>query len=127
NPKFHSYDPDVKDYTEEYQLLFHDNVLKTIEAREFVLGGYQWNMFDFGSDSRDEGGVKGKNQKGLVTIDRKIKKDTFYLYKAYWSKEPFVKIAGSRFVKRHKQCNDVVVLSNLKEIRLYWNGKLIQK
>lgn len=127
NPKFHSYDPVVKDYTEEYQLLFHNNALKTFEEREFVLGGYQWNMFDFGSDSRNEGGVKGKNQKGLVTIDRNIKKDAFYLYKAYWSKEPFVKLAGSRFVKRHKQNNDMVVLSNLKNIKLYHNGDLIKE
>ncbi|MGE8080179.1 glycoside hydrolase family 2 protein [Peribacillus loiseleuriae] len=126
NPKFHSYDPVVKDYTEEYQLLFHDNALKTFAEREFVLGGYQWNMFDFGSDSRNEGGVKGKNQKGLVTIDRKIKKDAFYLYKAYWSKEPFVKLSGSRFVKRHKKNNDIVVLSNLKNLKLYKNGELIQ-
>ena len=126
NPKFHSYNPNVKDYTEEYQLLFHDNALKTFEVREFVLGGYQWNMFDFGSDSRNEGGKKGLNQKGLVTIDRKVKKDAFYLYKAYWSKEAFVKIAGSRFVKRHKQYNDVVVLSNLKKIKLYRNGEFIQ-
>ncbi|MFB5432692.1 glycoside hydrolase family 2 protein [Enterococcus casseliflavus] len=123
NPKFHSYDPKVKDYTEEFQLLFHDNSLKTFAERPFVLGGYVWNMFDFGSDTRNEGDNKGKNQKGLVTIDRKIKKDAFYLYKAYWAKEPFVKLAGSRFKNRHEALNDIVVLSNLNRIRLYLNDK----
>ena len=125
NPKFHSYNPTVKDYTEEYQLLFHDNALKTFDERPFVLGGYVWNMFDFGSDMRDEGGSKGKNQKGLVTLDRKMKKDAFYLYKAYWSEEPFVKLAGSRFKNRHKASNDIVVLSNLNRIKLYLNNEFI--
>lgn len=125
NPKFHSYTPTVKDYTEEYQLLFHDNALKTFAERPFVLGGYVWNMFDFGSDIRDEGDNKGKNQKGLVTIDRKIKKDAFYLYKAYWSKKPFVKLAGSRFTNRHKASNDIVVLSNLNRIKLYLNNEFL--
>lgn len=125
NPKIHSYNPIVKDYTEEYQLLFHDNAIKTINERPFVLGGYQWNMFDFGSDSRDEGGERGKNLKGLVTIDRKIKKDAFYLYKANWSKEPFVHLAGRRFVSRHEEFNDIVVLSNLENIKLFNGEELI--
>lgn len=125
NPKFHSYNPTVKDYTEEYQLLFHDNAIKTINERPFVLGGYQWNMFDFGSNNRDEGGEKGKNLKGLVTIDRKIKKDAFYLYKANWSKVPFVHLAGRRFVNRHEELNDIVVLSNLEHIKLFVGDDLI--
>jgi beta-galactosidase len=125
NPKIHSYNPTVKDYTEEYQLLFHDNAIKTINERPFVLGGYQWNMFDFGSDSRDEGGERGKNLKGLVTIDRKIKKDAFYLYKANWSKEPFVHLAGRRFVNRHEELSDIVVLSNLENIKLFNGEELI--
>lgn len=127
NPKFHSYNPTVKDYTEEYQLLFLDNALKTFDERPFVLGGYVWNMFDFGSDVRNEGGSKGKNQKGLVTLDRKIKKDAFYLYKAYWSEEPFVKLAGSRFKNRHKASNDIVVLSNLNRIKLYLNNEFMKE
>jgi beta-galactosidase len=84
-------------------------------------------MFDFGSEIRNEGGEKGRNQKGLVTIDRKVKKDAFYLCKAYWSKEPFVKLAGSRFVNRHKQLNDIVVLSNLSNIKLFVNDKLVDE
>jgi len=127
NPKLHSYNPVVKDYTEEYQLLFHNNALKTFNERSFVLGGYVWAMFDFGSEIRNEGGTKGKNQKGLVTIDRKIKKDTFYLYKAYWSKDFFVKLAGSRFINRHKELNDIVVISNLDNIKIYLNSKFISE
>lgn len=127
NPKFHSYHPVVKDYTEEYQLLFQDNALKTFEERPFVLGGYVWSLFDFGSDNRDEGGNKGKNQKGLVTLDRKIKKDAFYLCKAYWSKEAFVKLAGSRFLNRHEAVNDIVVLSNLNKVRLYVNYQFAEE
>jgi beta-galactosidase len=84
-------------------------------------------MFDFGSDIRNEGGEKGRNQKGLVTIDRKIKKDAFYLCKAYWSKESFVKLAGSRFINRHEALNDIVVLSNLMHIKLYVNGQFISE
>ncbi|MFA9375314.1 MAG: glycoside hydrolase family 2 protein [Lachnotalea sp.] len=127
NPKFHSYHPCVKDYTEEYQLLFQNNALKTFQERSFVLGGYVWAMFDFGSEIRNEGGVKGKNQKGLVTIDRKLKKDAFYLCKAYWSKEHFVKLAGSRFVNRHEKENDIVLLSNVNHIKLYINDALVRE
>ncbi|GFP74666.1 glycoside hydrolase family 2 protein [Clostridium fungisolvens] len=127
NPRLHSYEPTVKDYTEEYQLLFQDNALRTFKERDFVLGGYVWAMFDFGSEIRNEGGEKGRNQKGLVTIDRKVKKDAFYLCKAYWSKELFVKLAGSRFVNRHKELNDIAVLSNLSNIKLYVNDKLVEE
>jgi Beta-galactosidase/beta-glucuronidase len=125
NPKLHSYNPTVKDYTEEYQLLFQNNALKTFNERSFILGGYVWAMFDFGSEIRNEGGEKGRNQKGLVTIDRKLKKDSFYLCKAYWSKEHFVKLSGSRFVNRHEEMNDIVVLSNIKHIKLYVNDKFV--
>lgn len=125
NPKLHSYNPTVKDYTEEYQLLFQNNALKTFNERPFVLGGYVWAMFDFGSEIRNEGGEKGRNQKGLVTIDRKLKKDSFYLCKAYWSKESFVKLAGERFVNRHEEMNDIVVLSNIKHIKLYVNNEFV--
>lgn len=127
NPRLHSYNPTVKDYTEEYQLLFQNNALKTFNEREFVLGGYIWAMFDFGSEIRNEGGEKGRNQKGLVTIDRKLKKDSFYLCKAYWSKENFVKLAGSRFVNRHEELNDIIVISNLDYVKLYVNGEFVSE
>ncbi|HZG74427.1 MAG TPA: glycoside hydrolase family 2 TIM barrel-domain containing protein [Paenibacillus sp.] len=127
NPRFHAYTPKVKDYTEEYQLLFHHNALEAIAARPYVIGGYVWNMFDFGSANRREGGEVGRNLKGLVTFDRKLKKDAFYLYKAYWSDEPFVHLAGRRFEHRHEERNDIVVLTNLRDVRIYVNDRLIAR
>ena len=127
NPQYHSYEPKTKDYTEEYQLLFTDNALRSFEERPYFVGSYVWNLCDFGSANRDEGGKQGQNQKGLVTIDRKIKKDAFYLYKAYWSENPFVKLAGSRFVNRHKEENTITVLSNLKKLELLVNDKSTAK
>lgn len=127
NPQYHSYEPKTKDYTEEYQLLFTDNALRSFEERPYFVGSYVWNLCDFGSANRDEGGKQGQNQKGLVTIDRKIKKDAFYLYKAYWSETPFVKLAGSRFVNRHKEKNTITVLTNLKKLELLVNGESVAK
>ena len=68
-----------------------------IEERPYLWATHVWNLFDFAADGRDEGGKHGENQKGLVTMDRRIKKDAFYVYKAYWSREPFVHLCGSRY------------------------------
>lgn len=127
NPVYHSYNPAVKDYSEEYQLKFCNNAIRAFEERDFVIGSYVWNMADFGSENRDEGGRKGQNMKGLVTMDRKLKKDAFYLYKAYWSKDLFVKLAGSRFVNRHKEENSITVLSNLSRLQLFVNDVLVEE
>lgn len=127
NPMYHSYSPSVKDYSEEYQLEFCNNAIQTFEEREFVTGSYVWNMADFGSENRDEGGKKGQNMKGLVTLDRRLKKDAFYLYKAYWSKELFVKLAGSRFVNRHQEENTITVLCNLSTLQLFVNSILVEE
>lgn len=126
NPSYHAYEPKVKDYSEEYQLAFCHNAIKAFEEREFVIGSYVWNLADFGSENRDEGGRKGQNMKGLVTMDRMLKKDAFYLYKAYWSKEPFVKLSGSRFVNRHQEENKIMILSNLSVLQLFVNGIFIE-
>jgi beta-galactosidase len=125
NPKYHSYTPKVKDYTEEYQLKFHLNAIRTLEERAFMLGGYVWNMFDFGSANRNEGGVRGQNLKGLVSFDRKLRKDAYYLYKAHWSKEPFVHIAGRRFMNRHERLNDILIFSNLHHLVVFKNETII--
>lgn len=83
--QYHSSEPKIKDYSEEYHALYHETVWKIFEKRPFLWATYAWNMFDFGANIRDEGGVQGRNNKGLITYDRKIKKDAFYLYKAHWS------------------------------------------
>ena len=84
-----------------------------------------WNLFDFGADGRDEGGKHGENQKGLVTFDRQLKKDAFYLYKAAWNhKEPFVRLCGNRYVDRTEPVTEVKAYSNQDEVSLYVDGKL---
>jgi beta-galactosidase len=124
--QYHSADPKVKDYTEEYHALFHETVWKIFEKRPFLWATYVWNMFDFGANIRDEGGVKGRNNKGLVTYDRKIKKDAFYMYKAHWSEEKFVHITSKRFVDQAEDNIVVKVYSNCSEVTLYVNGNKLQ-
>ena len=78
-------------------------------------------MFDFASDMRDEGGVKGRNNKGLVTYDRQIKKDAFFIYKAYWSDEKFIHLCGRRYKDRAAEKTDIKVYSNCDEVTLFVN------
>lgn len=120
---YHNDAPQRKDYSEEFQALYHETVYPQIAARADLWGSYVWNMFDFGSAIRNEGGVKGKNCKGLVTFDRKIIKDAFYYYKAWWSKEPFVYIAGRRYTKRCGDTTTVKVYSNQPSVILIVNGQ----
>ncbi len=122
--KWHSAEPKVKDYTEEYQAFVHEEAAKAFRDRPYLLGTWIWNMFDFAADGRDEGGCRGRNNKGLVTYDRKIKKQAFYLYKALWSSEPFVYVCGKRFTKRWEDAIEVKVYSNSKSVELYINGQL---
>lgn len=119
----HSSNPVQGDYSEEYQAYFHEHYLKAITERDWLWGSYVWNMFDFGSAIRNEGGVKGRNNKGLVTIDRKTKKDSFYVYKAHWSDEKFVHIAGERFVDRPLGEQKIKVYSNCSKVKLTVNGE----
>ncbi len=124
NPAYQSSQPEKGDYTETYQCLYHEHMLKMIEERPWLWATHVWNLFDFAADGRDEGGKHGENQKGLVTFDRKVKKDAFYLYKAYWNKtEPFVHICGSRYVDRAEDVTEIRVYSNQDEVTLYVDGK----
>lgn len=86
--------PACKDYSEEYQALYHEHMAKMLEERPWIWSSHVWNMFDFGCAARDEGGVAGRNNKGLVTLDRKVKKDSYYIYQAYWNKQPMVHLCG---------------------------------
>ncbi len=120
NPAFHSSRPEKGDYTEEYQALYHEHMLRMIEARPWLWATHVWNLFDFAADGRDEGGKHGENQKGLVTFDRSLRKDAFYLYKAAWNKsEPFVHLCGKRYVNRCEEETEIKVYSNCAEVRLY--------
>ena len=126
NPQYQSSHPEKGDYTESYQCVYHEHIARMIAARPWLWATHVWNMFDFAADGRDEGGKHGENQKGLVTFDRKIKKDPFYLYKAYWSKEPFVHLCGSRYEDRAEDVTEIKVYSNLPEVSLYKDGQLVE-
>ena len=97
---YHGPNPACKDYSEEYQALYHEHMLGVIEERPWLWATHVWNMFDFGCAARNEGGVAGRNNKGLVTMDRLTKKDSYYIYKAYWGTEPMVHICGRRYARR---------------------------
>lgn len=123
---YHTDDPRQGDYSEEYQAYYHEEMLKTFETRKYIWSTHVWNMFDFAADSRDEGGKKGRNHKGLVTFDRKVKKDSFYIYKAYWDNvNKFVHICSKRYLKRSKEDIVIKVYSNLDEVNVYLNDELL--
>ena len=125
-PNLHSSKPRRGDHTEEYQAIYHEFMLKCFQRHPYMWSTHVWNMFDFAADARDQGGEPGMNHKGLVTFDRKTKKDSFYLYKAYWSEESFVHLCGSRYTDRTEQTTTVKVYSNQSEVSLYANGKLVE-
>lgn len=120
---WHTSRPMQGDYTEEYQAYYHEEMIKQFFSRKYLWATHVWNMFDFGADARAEGGENGQNHKGLVTIDRKYKKDAFYAYKAWLSEEKFIHIASKRYVDRTEDITNVTVYSNLLEITLFLNGE----
>ena len=124
---WHTSDPQQGDYTEEYQAYYHEELIKQLFTRPFIWATHVWNMFDFAADARSEGGENGMNHKGLVTFDRKYKKDAFYAYKAWLSDDPFVHICGKRYVDRVEDVTKVTVYSNLPEVELFANGKSLGK
>ncbi|MBQ6565265.1 MAG: glycoside hydrolase family 2 protein [Clostridia bacterium] len=126
NPAFHSSHPEKGDYTEEYQALYHEHMLRMIEERPYLWATHVWNLFDFAADGRDEGGKHGENQKGLVTFDRLLRKDAFYLYKAAWNrKEPFVHLCGKRYINRCEEETEIKVYSNQPHVRLFVDGTFV--
>ena len=125
-PNLHTEHPKRGDNSEEYQLICHYKVYKSLEKRKYLWATHLWNMFDFAADARNVGGDPGKNHKGLVTFGRHIKKDAFYLYKAFWSDEPFVHVCGKRFEDRHEDKANIYVCSNQESVTLYVNGKQFQ-
>ena len=123
NPQYQSAAPEKGDYTESYQALYHEHMLQMIEARPYLWATHVWNLFDFAADGRDEGGKHGENQKGLVTMDRKLKKDAFYLYKAAWNQtDTFVHLCGRRYADRVEETTEIKVYSNQPEVTLFVDG-----
>ncbi|MBQ6450591.1 MAG: hypothetical protein IJJ29_01555 [Solobacterium sp.] len=124
NPVFQSARPESGDYTEQYQCVYHEYILDCIDRHPWLWATHVWNMFDFAADGRDEGGAHGLNQKGLVSFDRQLKKDAFWLYKAAWNKtDQFVHLCGKRYVNRAEETTEIKVYSNLPEVTLYVDGK----
>ena len=120
---WHTSDPRQGDYTEEYQAYYHEELIKQLFPRKFMWATHVWNMFDFGADARAEGGENGQNHKGLMTFDRKYKKDSFYAYKAWLSDEPFVHLCGKRYIDRVEDVTKVTVYSNQPTVELFANGQ----
>ena len=125
-PNLHSERPRRGDHTEEYQAIYHEYMLRCFERNPFMWATHVWNMFDFAADARNQGGEPGMNHKGLVTFDRKTKKDSFYLYKAWWSDKPFVHIASKRFTDRAARKIKIKVYSNQNEVTLYKDGNKVE-
>ncbi len=120
---WHTSDPKQGDYTEEYQAYYHEELIKCIHERPYLWATHVWNMYNFGADARSEGGENGQNHKGLMTFDRKYKKDSFYAYKAWLNPEPMVHLCGKRYVDRVENVTKVTVYSNCETVELFANGE----
>ena len=116
NDEVSSYQP------EEYASYVHEENYRVITSKPYLWGSFVWNMFDFGSTNRNEGGVLGINTKGVVTFDRQTRKDPFYFYRANWSAEPVIYITSRRYVDRAYAVADVKVYSNADSVSLTVNG-----
>jgi beta-galactosidase len=110
-------------HPEEWQNEVHEANWAALQSHPFVWGSFAWNMFDFTSYFRREGALEGINDKGLVTRDRKTRKDAFYFYQANWSKEPVLYITSRRFTERTNAVTNVKIYSNASKVELLLNGK----
>lgn len=122
---WHATDIVQGDYTEEYQAYYHEELIKQIAVRPYLWATHVWNMFDFAADARAEGGENGMNHKGLVTFDRKYKKDSFYAYQAWLSDKPMLHICSKRYIDRVEDKVKIKVYSNQDEVELFANGESV--
>ena len=122
---WHATDIAQGDYTEEYQAYYHEKLIKQIAVRPYLWATHVWNMFDFAADARAEGGENGMNHKGLVTFDRKYKKDSFYAYQAWLSDKPMLHICSKRYIDRVEDKVKIKVYSNQDEVELFANGESV--
>lgn len=114
-------------HPENWQTYYHMENWKILNERPFVWGSFIWNLFDFGAAHRHEGDRPGINDKGLVTFDRKVKKDAFYFYKANWNPEPMLYLAGKRNGRSLSDCRDIMAFCNAGEVELWVNGRKVGK
>lgn len=112
-------------HPEEWQVVYHEGNWRELSTRKFVWAKFVWNFADFGSSIRNEGSRQGINDKGLITYDRKTKKDAFYFYKANWNPDPMVYITSKRHMNRYNPLTDVKVFTNAKQAELLVKGKKI--
>ena len=124
---WHNSNPESGDYSEEYQAIYHEALIRQLFTRKYIWATHVWNMFDFGADARAEGGENGQNHKGLMTFDRKYKKDSFYAYKAWLNPEPMIHLCGKRYIDRVEDVTKVTVYSNQPEVELFANGVSLGK
>ena len=111
-------------HPENWQTYYHIENWKTISSRPYVWGSFVWNMFDFGAAHRTEGDRPGINDKGLVTFDRKVRKDAFYFYKANWNREePMLYLTGKRNTVRTQRLQTITAFTNQAGAELFVNGK----
>ncbi|WP_202985255.1 glycoside hydrolase family 2 protein [Mucilaginibacter inviolabilis] len=120
-------DPGAQFWPETYQTKFHEIQWGIIEKHPYLVASYVWNMFDFSVPSANGGGVPARNMKGLITYDRKVKKDAFYWYKANWSPDPVLYISGRRDSVRVEATTVVKVFSNLQNVTLYLNNNKLNQ
>jgi beta-galactosidase len=109
-------------HPEEYQALLHEATWTQIRSRPYLWGTFVWNMFDFASDRRSEGDTNGRNDKGLVTYDRQVRKDAFYWYKANWTATPFVYITSRRWTDRTDAVTTIKVYGSVDSVTVKLNG-----
>jgi beta-galactosidase len=117
--------PSARPHPEEFQSAWHEQTWPQLARRPYLWATWVWNMFDFASAIRHEGDAVDLNDKGLVTYDRKVKKDAFFFYKAHWSSEPVVHINGRRYVHRAQAVVDVRLYSNAERVRIALNGRTL--
>ncbi len=124
----HTEDPKAPAHTsdrfhpEEWQNVVHEVNWQQIKARPYLWCKFIWNLADFAIDSRAEGDTPGRNDKGLVTYDRQIRKDAFYWYKANWTTEPMIYITGHTFTNRLTNNITAKVYANCRSVELFVNG-----
>jgi beta-galactosidase len=114
--------PHGRPHPEEFQNIYHEASWSALRRRPYVWGSFIWNLFDFSSDARREGDLTDINEKGLVSYDRQIRKDTFYFYRANWSSQPTLHLVGRRYVDRPYAVLDVKAYSNATRANLSVNG-----